>query len=125
LLLTTAVLLACGEVKPPTVPPLAPGEHLVVVSDFSFAPAEVVVRPGDSVTWRNQGTAHNVTAEDGSFRCSRGCDGAGGNGELSAEAWSFTRSFPQAGVVAYYCQSHGAPGGIGMTGRIVVQAEQP
>lgn len=123
LILSTAVLLAaCGDVKPLTAPPLGPGEHLVTVADFSFTPPEVVIRPGDTVTWRNTGSAHNVRAENGSFRCSRGCDGGGGNGELSAEAWSFSITFTQVGELAYFCESHGAHGGLGMAGRVVVRA---
>jgi plastocyanin len=116
------LVAACGEVKPLTAPPLGPGEHLVSVADFSFTPAEIVIRPGDRVTWRNSGTAHNVRAENGTFRCARGCDGAGGNGELSAEAWTFTLTFNQEGSVDYFCESHGAHGGIGMAGRVVVRA---
>ena len=38
------------------------------IQDFSFAPANICVPIGSTVTWRNTGEApHTVTAEDGSF----------------------------------------------------------
>jgi len=50
-----------------------------------------------------------VTADDGSFDS--------GNQPPGAE---FTLTFPRPGVYRYYCKYHGAPGGIGMAGVIVV-----
>ena len=54
------------------------------------------------------------------FRCANGCDGAGGNGNLSGAAWSATVAFPTAGTIRYFCEAHGAPGGVGMSGVITV-----
>lgn len=94
----------------------------VNISNLAFTPSNLTIHVGDSVTWHGDGEQHNVRADDGSFRCAQGCDGAGGDGSPSASAWSFTRTFNQAGVVRYFCEIHGAQGGIGMAGSIVVQA---
>jgi len=83
----------------------------------TFAPSTLSIEVGDSVTWTNAGGIHNVRAVDGSFRCAQGCDGAGGNGSASSNAWSFTLTFNSPGTVDYDCQVHG---GAGMTGRIIV-----
>ncbi len=89
----------------------------VNVVDFAFNPSTVNIQEGDSVTWTNQGGTHNVIADDLSFRCSNGCDGAGGNGNPSSAAWTATRTFNQAGSFGYHCEFHG----VGMSGTIVVQ----
>ena len=63
--------------------------------------------------------SHNVAADDGSFRCSNGCDGEGGNGN-PATSWSFTRTFNTVENIAYQCEVHGAA--FGMVGQIIVQS---
>ena len=77
----------------------------------SFSPADVTIQAGDSVRWVSAGGSHNVAADDGSFT-----SGAPGSG------WNFTRAFPAAGTFPYYCEVHGAPGGLGMSGSVTVQA---
>ena len=72
--------LACGDPKSPTEPAMPPDSLTVTVSDFTFTPAELRIRAGQRVTWRNAGGFHNVEADDGSFRCAEGCDAAGGDG---------------------------------------------
>ena len=89
-------------------------------SDFTFEPAELTIEEGDTVTWTNQGGFHNVRADDDSFRCANGCDGDGGNGNPSAAAWSFSLVFTDAGMIPYYCEVHGAPNGVGMSGVVEV-----
>ncbi len=92
-------------------------DHAVDVTDNRFSPATVTIRVGDSVTWTNSGNfPHNVRADNNSFR----------SGSPSSGAWTFTRTFSTAGEFRYYCELHGAPGGIGMSGMIMVTAgEQP
>ena len=113
-----------GTVKTPTeaagVSPTA-----VTASDFVFTPANLTVHAGTTVTWSNAGGFHNVTADDGSFRCSNGCDDTGGNGAPSTATWSFARTFNSPTVVHYHCQIHGAAGGVGMSGTITVTAAAP
>jgi plastocyanin len=111
--------VGCGDPKTPTEPGDGQ-EHVILVADFQFTPARLTVRSGDTVTWRNTGGFHNVTAADGSFRCSEGCDDAGGDGAPSSSAWSFSRAFTTAGEIHYFCWVHGGPGGAGMSGVIVV-----
>jgi plastocyanin len=55
--------------------------------DLIFSPRNLTINVGDSVTWQSAGGglhAHNVVANNGSFRCAAGCDGEGGSGTPSA-----------------------------------------
>ncbi len=89
--------------------------HEVSVGDNFFSPKTLTIAVGDSVTWTNNGNMpHNVRADDNSFR----------NGNASATDWSFTQTFATAGDVRYYCELHGAPGGLGMAGTIKVVGNQ-
>ncbi len=93
--------------------------HVVDVQDNFFSPSTLTIRQGDTVTWRNLGvSAHNVNAP-GQFRCANGCDGEGGNGNASASAWQFTRTFNDVETISYRCDPHFA---IGMTGTLIVEA---
>jgi plastocyanin len=90
-----------------------------------FSPARLQVQVGDTVTFQNPGSAagggmHNVHADDNSFQCSQSCSGP--NNTPSSMAWSFQRTFTQAGTVAYHCDMHGGAGGVGMSGTITVVA---
>jgi plastocyanin len=56
-----------------------------------FYPAVLTISVGDSVHFYQYADtlftgAHNVVADDGSFRCARGCDGEGGDGTRRATA---------------------------------------
>jgi len=94
-----------------------------------FVPSPLTISPGDSVTFYIYGDAgepdpglpHNVVADDGSFRCARGCDGEGGDVTPAPypTQWSFTRTFNTPGVVAYHDEGSTA------TGIIVVQGGAP
>ena len=99
----------------------------VAVLDMSFAPAQVTVRVGDSVRWtlpapsgggggypypEPMGAAHNVAADDGSFR----------SGDATEGPWQFNHLFAQPGTYRYHCERHGAAGGQGMSGTVVVEA---
>ena len=83
-----------------------------------FSPSQLTISVGDSVTFTNAGGAHNVHADDDSFRCAQGCDGQGGNGDPSTEAWTTSITFNHAGTFAYHCDNHAS---YGMTGTIIVQ----
>jgi len=100
--------------------PALAANHTVHVggAGLVYTPGTLTIQAGDSVTWTNDGGFHNVRADDGSFRCANGCDGAGGNGSPSSDAWSATRTFSQSGTVNYHCEVHGAAV---MHGTIVVQ----
>jgi plastocyanin len=82
----------------------------VSVQDFQFNPVNAQVPAGATVTWTFDGaSAHTVTADDASF--DSGTMNQGG---------TFTMTFDTPGTYAYYCAIHGAAGGVGMAGTIVV-----
>ncbi|HKE49188.1 MAG TPA: plastocyanin/azurin family copper-binding protein [Rhodanobacteraceae bacterium] len=85
---------------------------------LAFTPSSVNAHVGDTVTFVNLGYApHNVVADDGSFRCANGCDGAGGDGTPSAAGWTSTITLNNAGDLGFHCEVHGS---MGMTGVIHV-----
>jgi plastocyanin len=90
---------------------------------LAFSPQSITIDPGDTVTFINKGGYHNAVADDGSFRCARGCDGdgQGGNGNASNFNWIASRTFTAPGRIGYYCEPHGSPGQ-GMYGTITVRA---
>ena len=81
--------------------------------------------------------AHNVVADDGSFRCARGCDGEGGDGTPVSDSicdgmgfcrfnpirLGFTRTFNAPGIVVYHDEIGHASGVIVVQG--VEQAGVP
>jgi plastocyanin len=111
-----ALVLAAG-------PPAASAvEHVVQVADYTFTPKTVTLAPGDTVRWTSAGGghAHNVVADDGSFRCAIGCDGSGGSGAPDDGAWSASVAFAEPGEFPYFCEVHGGPGGVAMSGTVTV-----
>lgn len=89
---------------------------------LAFNPQVLTIQPGDTVRFASLGGYHNVMADDGSFRCARGCDGDGngGNGSATTQIWSATVAFPNVGQFGYFCEPHGSPGE-GMYGTVIVQ----
>ena len=122
LAVVSVTIAACSGAESPTAPPTGsdPVQNATVtlMPNNTFSPATVNLAAGGTVTFTNSGGFHNVTANDGSFRCSNGCDGQGGNGNPSTNAWSVTITFPDSGAVGYSCEVHG---GVGMRGTINVQ----
>jgi plastocyanin len=92
----------------------------------SFSPQQITINVGEAVTFVNKGGFHNVVADDGSYRCARGCDGdgKGGSGNASSSSWVVTVTFNSAGSFGYFCEIHGMPG-VDMFGTIVVQGAPP
>ena len=96
------------ETPTPAPRPTPSGPPKVTAVDYGFAPAQLTIRAGISVTWTNTGTeGHDV---DGT-----GPGGAWRSGPL-APAEQFERTFSQAGTYDYTCSFHPE-----MRGRIVVQ----
>lgn len=85
-------------------------EFSVEVTDSSFTPTELRIRPGDTVVWRNTGGLHNVVADDLGFR----------SGAPSSARFTFRHTFERDGTYPYFCEAHGGAGGIGMAGRVIV-----
>ena len=68
----------------------------VVIKDFDYAPMDVAIPAGGSVTWTNRdGEPHTVTSVDGLFR----------SGALDQDQ-SFTFTFAKPGTYAYLCSIH-------------------
>jgi len=89
---------------------------------LAYNPRVVTIQVGDTVRWTNAGGFHNLAADDGSFRCSNDCSS---NNSPSSNAWVSSHTFNAAGTFPYHCEIHGASGGGGMSGRVVVQGATP
>lgn len=94
----------------------------VTVVDSDYQPREVTVDTGGTVTWTQVGSLpHSVTADDGSFDSHPEC---GGTGDCMGTGDTFAHTFAEPGTYAYYCRIHGGPGGVGMSGTVVVAAAE-
>lgn len=81
-------------------------KNSVQISSFSFSPASLTVKVGDTVTWTNQDSVgHSATADDKSFET--GILGQGKSGAIT---------FSKAGTYAYYCSVHSS-----MRGTVIVK----
>lgn len=78
------------------LPAAAPAAEVeVAIQGMQFVPAEVELRPGDTVRWRNEDIVpHTVTAK---HKFDSGSIDAG-------KEFSFT--FPKAGTFKYICRFH-------------------
>ncbi|MEO8232652.1 MAG: T9SS type A sorting domain-containing protein [Ignavibacteriota bacterium] len=103
-IILTLVPLFVQEVFPQTT-------FTVNVANFSFTPAQLTIKVGDTVKWTNSGGLHSVVAEDTSFS----------SGPVSSSAWTYEHTFNSAGSNPYYCAQHGGVGGAGMSGVITVE----
>ena len=75
-----------------------------------FVPPQVEFTSGTTLTWTQDGMEqHTIIADDGSFD-----PGIVNPGDR------FSLEFGTAATIPYFCQIHGAPGGIGMAGVIIV-----
>jgi plastocyanin len=102
-LFTAILLFAC------LAAPVTAATFNVSVTSNRFVPSSLTIHVGDTVTFTNAGGFHNVAADDGSFRCARGCDGVnGGDGTPNGSAWTDSITFNTAGGVGYHCEVHGA-----------------
>ena len=94
--------------------PQAQQSATVEMQDFVFAPKTITIAAGTTVNWPNTGQAPHTSTSDA---------GLWDSGQKAAgESFSFT--FREAGTFPYYCTLHGAPGGVGMAGTVIVTAEQ-
>jgi len=112
------ILVAILLVFAPAIPaqfgvPKAEAQQITVeLRNIAFSPRTITVTPGTTVVWVNQDpVAHTVTADDGSF-----------DSGLIQPGGTYQRTFQQPGTYPYHCRPHGGPGGVGMSGVVVVQA---
>ena len=116
------VLLATGSTLVLAVPRGgAAGSEDVTIRTGQFEPRELTVEVGQEVTWTNKdyGKVHSVTADDGSFDSSPECSDAN-PGKCLDDRHQFTHLFSVEGRFPYYSRTHGAPGGQGTSGVVVV-----
>ena len=92
--------------------PAGAANQTVVATDRVFTPADVTVFQGEAVMWTNGGGSHNVRFEDNAFTMPAAPD---------ASPWSVTRTFDHVGVFKYYCELHGYPNGVDMSGAVTVK----
>src|SRR3954447_18881556 len=107
-------LLACAAVAvaTPALPAGAVSQKGAPTPINPLEPASVTILQGESVTWNNTGgNLHNVHFDDGSYDMPADPD---------SSTWSKTRTFLTAGTFKYYCDAHGGPDGVGMSGTVTV-----
>ena len=104
-------LVAALAVLAQTGSALAADQTVTATSGNQFSPSSVVINQGDTVTWNNGGGLHNVHFDDNSYDMPA---------TPSAAAWSVSRTFSTLGTFRYYCEAHGGPNGVGMSGVVSV-----
>lgn len=107
-----AALLLLGAL---VAAPARAADASVTIRDNLFAPQEIHVDPGDTVTWENTGRrTHDVTSDTGAFV----------SGDLFRGA-DFAHTFAKEGTYYYHCSFHGRAGRQGMWGVVVVGNPKP
>jgi len=107
ILLTSSFTLAFRAHTAHAATPAKEGAK-VSIANFAFAPPEITIAPGESVTWTNDdGAPHGLEFDDN----------APGTNLLLPGA-SFSRRFDRPGTYDYNCSVHPY-----MTGRVVVQPQ--
>ena len=100
----------------PAAPALAANQNVTANGANQFVAQHVGVNPGEMVTWFNSGGLHNVHFDDNSFDMPASPSGAN---------WTVQRTFNTPGVYGYYCEVHGGPNGVGMSGTVAVNLGYP
>ena len=99
---------------PPPPPPAAVDTVIISMQDNVFVAPDTTVAPGTLILWRNDGARpHTATSDTGIFS----------SGNMDAgQSWSYVvpASTPIGTTLPYFCDYHGAAGGIGMSGIIRV-----
>ncbi len=87
----------------------------ITIGDNSYTPKNITIAPGDTVSWKNNGTSpHTIVADDKSFES-----------VTLAPGQTFAAMFNLAGSYPYHCRLHGGVGGVGQSGVIAVVAPAP
>ena len=97
----------------------------VVVDNTGFAPASVTVPVGTAVRWTNNEGFHSVESCDGVDdppQCAGvAAEGVFGSGAPGFPGWSYTHTFTQTGISAYFCGFHGG----NETAQVIVEGTGP
>jgi plastocyanin len=101
------------------LPAPAHAEKTVTMKGSNFMPKEIHAAANEPVKWVNDDSlGHSVAADDGSFDSHPKCGQFGGN--CMTKGQSFSHKFPRDGRYSYFCRTHGARGGQGMSGVVIV-----
>jgi plastocyanin len=111
---------ACSQTGPAYGPPTADTAATIEMSGFSFGPATVRVRPGDTVEWRNKSPfSHSVNADPARFPDDVAIPAGAApfdSGRLPA-GQIFRHTFTTPGTYKYVCLPHVD---VGMAGTVIV-----
>ncbi|RPH54850.1 hypothetical protein EHM82_06270 [bacterium] len=99
-----------GDPNPPPGCQGVQAKITVANGGTTFSPATITVDAGQPVCWTWSGTAHNVSANDGSF-----------SSGPPLEQGNFQRTFNTPGTFGFHCQVHGTPTA-GMRGTVIVRS---
>jgi plastocyanin len=105
--LAVALTGCAGGSTPPAAKPtgIAAG-GVVTMKDFSFQPANIEVKVGTKVTWRNEDSSpHTVTEDEGAF-----------TSPALDQGKTFEHTFDAKGTFKYHCSIHPS-----MVGQVVVK----
>jgi plastocyanin/PKD repeat protein len=91
--------------------------HAVEVQDFQFQPQHITITSGDIVEYQWTGQVEHTSTSDATTGPDSWDSGLMGFGA------TFQTPVLIEGIHPYYCIPHGAPGGVGMSGTITVQAD--
>ena len=92
----------------PTPQPTPPPARTVsaAIAGFAFQPSSITISAGDTIVWtNNDGAAHTVTSDSGSFGSS-----------LLSTGQTFSHTFSAPGTFSYHCAPHPS-----MRGTVIVQ----
>ena len=104
---TAAVLAVAVAI---TGPADAANQSVMALSSPNrFAPQDVTVNQGETVTWTNGGGLHNVQFDNGTYEMPA---------DPSTSGWTVSRRFDTAGRFTYICREHGSS----MSGSVTVVA---
>ena len=79
-------------------------QHVVQIGPgFNYSPAQLEIEAGDTVLFSASGS-HPLRSDGQLFSCDQNCE----------------VPFPQPGDFGFYCDNHGAAGGLGMSGVVTV-----
>jgi plastocyanin len=89
------------------------GPQAVVVrlgesSSFDFSPPEVTIEAGQTVTWQGNFATHPLVSDTWLW-------------DAQWKGSEFSYTFAKPGTYRYYCQLHGGPQGVGMSGIVIVK----
>ncbi len=124
-LLVATLGVALVALSSPPAAAQAKGATVSGTAQFKWEPANVTIKPGESVTFKvASGPPHPVASGDGSNLAGDNKFDASGCGvdKMGVVGGSCTVKFPKAGTFPFFCQTHVS---LGMKGTIQVGAVGP